>query len=202
MSTETKVSESSASLDVKDRKGTMQTDDDKYVQLREFSRVDATLPMEIRVVPVEERRNLRSRTSIESAITELQALPEVEDRALSECLRIINAKLDTIINMVTVQSREGGTLRLSPVNISAGGLRIVLHNEYCVGDVLEIRMMFPTLPYAIFYIYGDVVRTENTEDGKIKTSIEFTVIEEDIRDKIAKFVFEKQREVLRKIRRQ
>lgn len=177
-------------------------EDAPFVQMREYSRVDATLPFEVRIVSDEERQNLRSRTSMESVLTESQQLPEVGEGALGECLKIINRKLDTILNLLTLQTRECCTLQSTPVNISAGGVRVLLQVEHAIGVVLEVKMMLPTMPYVVFYLYGDVVRTETTEEGMYLTCIEFASIDEEIRDKIAKFVFEKQREVLRMKRRQ
>lgn len=180
----------------------MSKEEGQYVHMREYSRVDATIPMEVRTVPEEERGGLRSRTSTESIAADLQSLPEVADSELSECLKIINTKLDTIINMLTFQTRECCSLHLTCVNISAGGVRTVLTDAHRLGDFVEVKMMFPTLPYVVFYVYGDVVRCERLEDGRYQTSIEFTAIDEEIRDKIAKFVFERQREILRMKRRQ
>jgi hypothetical protein len=81
-------------------------------------------------------------------------------------------------------------------------LSLSLKKTYQPGDVLEIKMMFPTIPYVIYYTYCEVVRIEKGMDELYQTSVEFTEIDEDIRDKIAKYVFEKQREILRKKRRQ
>ena len=187
---------------IKDSEGRTERDDTCFVQMREYSRVDASIPFEVRLVSEEEGLKLRSRTSMESALTETQQLPEVGESALAECLKIINKKLDTILNLLTLQTRECSALHSTPVNISAGGVRAPFQVEYGIGDVLEVKMMLPTLPYVVFYLYGVVVRAEKTEEGKFLTCIEFTSIDEEIRDKIAKFVFEKQREVLRMKRRQ
>lgn len=186
----------------KDGLGRTERDDTRFVQMREYSRIDASIPFDVRIVSEEERLNLRSRTSMESAFTESQQLPEVGESALADCLKIINKKLDTILNLLTLQTRECCTLLPTCVNISAGGVRAPLQVEYCIGDVLEVRMVLPTMPYVVFYLYGVVVRSEKTEEAKYLTCIEFTSIDEEIRDKIAKFVFEKQREVLRMKRRQ
>lgn len=188
--------------EMKDGKGTSEGDITNFVQMREYSRVDASLPFEVRIVSEEERMNLRSRTSMESALSESQQIPEVGESALAECVKMINKKLDTILNLLTLQTRECCTLQSTPVNISAGGVRVLLETEYAIGEMLEVKMMLPTLPYVVFYLYGEVVRTEKTEEGTHLTCIEFTSIDEEIRDKIAKFVFEKQREVLRMKRRQ
>lgn len=187
---------------LKSGKGHMEREDRQFIQMREYSRVDATIPLEVRIVPEDERGGLRSRTSMETVTKDLQQLPELPDTELSECLRIINAKLDAIMGMLSFQTRECCSLQLTCVNISAGGLRTVLHEEYGTGDLVEVKMMFPTLPYVLFYVYGDVLRSEKLDDGRYQICIEFTAIDEEIRDKIAKFVFEKQREILRMKRRQ
>lgn len=181
----------------------MDFEDDKYLKLREYSRVDAYIPIEIRLVPEEDRLAVKARTSIETAFSDPQPLPEIEDGGpLVECLKIINAKLDNLIRMVAFQSREISALQPHQVNLSAGGLCINLPRPYEPEDLLEVRMMFPTMPYLVFTVYGLVIQGEEASDGTYLTSIEFTEIDEDIRDRIAKYVFERQREILRKKRRQ
>lgn len=181
----------------------MDFEDEKFLKLREYSRVDAYIPIEVRLVPEWERPGVRARTCIETAFTEPQPLPEIEDGGpMHECLKIINAKLDSLIHMVAFQSREINALQLRKVNLSAGGLCIDLDRKYNPEDLLEVRMMFPSMPYLVFTIYGEVIQSEDTPEGVFLTSLEFTEIDEDIRDRIAKFVFERQREILRKKRRQ
>ncbi len=179
----------------------IELDDDKYRGMREYSRVDAYLPVAVRSLTGEEKLGARSRSSVESALTDQPALPHIEDKALSECLQIISSKLDTILKMLAFQAKGHNLLRFTNVNISAGGISIALEETYRTGEFLEVRLMLPTVPYNIFYVYGDVVKSEPV-GGKIFVFVEFTEIDEDIREQIVKYVFERQRELIRKKRSQ
>jgi hypothetical protein len=169
--------------------------------LREYSRVDGYLPIDIRIVPEEERLTVRSRTSLENALTEYGDLPEPHEKALADCLRILNAKLDTIIKLLAFQARGYCALKHEEVNISAGGLSTFAVGDFHTDEIVEIRLILPTAPYVVFYIYGSVVGIEEIE-GRQLISAEFTLIDEDIREQIVKYVFERQREILRQKRRQ
>lgn len=173
----------------------------KYRSLREYSRVDGHLPINISVVPEDREALAWSRTSLEAALTENQEMPEPNDRVLAECLRIVNTKLDTIIRMLAFQTKEYCSLQLEEVNISAGGLSVTTADMIECGSLVEIRLMLPTAPYIIFYIYGKIVRAE-PEGERFRVWVYFTLIDEDIREHIVKYVFERQREILRKKRRQ
>ena len=180
----------------------MHVEDQDYRGMREYSRVDSYLPLEIRRVPLEQKPALRSRTAVESVLTNFQTFPEIEDnQALSECLRILNAKLDTVISMLTLQCTEYSCLKFSQVNISAGGLSASVETSFQHGETVEIRLMLPSMAYVVFYVYGEVIKSEPDGKGSYLTSVVFTEIDEDIRDRIAKHVFERQRELLRKMKR-
>jgi len=180
--------------------GFEELDEDKlYRPLREYARVTAYLPIRVRPVSEEERRNLRSRIVVESALTEHPEMPEIEDEALAACLQILNSKLDSIIRMLAFPSSNPRELDFAKVNISAGGLSIFSSGHHAPNDLLEIRLMLPTAPFMIFYIFGRVVRCEAAAQ-RYELSVEFVEIDDDIREQIAKYVFEKQREILRKKR--
>lgn len=174
--------------------------DDRYMRMREFSRVDAHVPFAVRVVPPEERPNIRSKISGEAILAEFQALTDVEDKVLSDWLKMLNAKLDSIINMLTFQREGFGSLPFAQVNISGGGLGFNSREKYNQGDVLEMKMILPTMPPVALYIYGEVVKVEQQING-YAVAVKFIAMDEDIRDEIVKFVFRRQREILREKRR-
>jgi c-di-GMP-binding flagellar brake protein YcgR len=167
--------------------------------MREYARVNAFLPVRIRPVLEEERQGLRSRIVIESAMTEHPEMPEIENEALSACLHILNSKLDSIIRLLAFPSNSNRELDFARVNISAGGLSISSSRLYALDDLVETRMILPTAPSMIFYIYGKVVKCDAAGE-KFELCIEFTDIDDDIREEIEKYVFHKQREILRKKR--
>jgi c-di-GMP-binding flagellar brake protein YcgR len=178
--------------------GFQELDEDKsYRSLREYARVSAFLPVRIRPVLEKERPSLRSRIVVESALTEHPELPEIEDKVLSACLQILNSKLDSIIRLLAFPSDSHRELDFARVNISAGGLSTSSSECCALDDLVEIRLMLPTAPIMIFYVYGKVVKCDAAY-GKFRLCIEFTEIDDDIREQIAKYVFHKQREILRK----
>jgi hypothetical protein len=180
--------------------GFQELEEDKlYRSLREYARVNAYLPINLRPVYGAEQQNIRSRVVVESALMVHPDMPEIEDEALSACLQIINSKLDTIIRMFAFPSNGPKELDFSRVNISAGGLSTYCDERYAEEDTLEIRLMLPTAPARVFYVYGKVVKCGPVGE-KFELCVEFTEIESDIREQIAKYVFQKQREILRKNR--
>jgi hypothetical protein len=180
----------------------LESDEDMlYRSLREYSRVEAYLPVGIKRFSKEELGNARSRIVLESALTEHPEMPELEDEKLSACLQILNAKLDSIIRLLAFPSSGHKELEFELVNISAGGMALRSCEDFEVGDLVEIRLTVPTAPFMIFYIYGNVVRCD-AACQKYEVCVEFSEIDDDIREQIAKFVFHRQREVLRKKRSQ
>ncbi len=172
-----------------------------YRSLREYSRVEAFLPVRIRRITAEESEAARSRTVIESALTEHPEMPQLEDEQLSTCLQILNSKLDSIIRMLAFPTASHNELDFEMVSISAGGLGILSGEPYEVDDLVEIRLVLPTSPFMIFYVYGNVVKCEPVCQ-KHELGVEFIEIDDDIRENIAKYVFHRQREILRKKRSQ
>ena len=179
--------------------GFLDCEDKPYRSLREYSRVEAFLPVRMRLVLEEGRKNIVSRIVIESALTEHPELPQVEDEVLSACLQILNSKLDSIIRLLAFPSNSNKELDFEMVNISAGGLSTLSTEVYDPGNFVEIRLMLPTAPFMIFYVYGNVVKCEPMCQ-KYEVCVEFTEIDNDIREQIAKYVFHRQREILRKKR--
>src|SRR5208337_1765509 len=124
--------------------GFLEDDDKLYRSLREYSRVEAFLPVRIRPVLEEERQNILSRIVIESALTEHPEMPQLENEALSACLQILNSKLDSIIRLLAFPSNSNKELDFEMVNISAGGLSTSSTEVCAQGDLVEIRLMLPT----------------------------------------------------------
>ena len=175
---------------------------DEFRRTREYSRVDAFLPLHVRIVPPEERKSIRSRMSREAVGGCSQPLPDLDDSALAECLKIINNKLDAILSALNLREKEQQCFHSRKANISGSGISFDSEELYAHGDLVEIKLMLPNLSEAIVYVmYGEIVRVEEDPGGSRTTSIKFTEIDEDIRERIVKFVFEKQRELLRKQRR-
>jgi hypothetical protein len=173
--------------------------DSSEKNLREFSRVDAVIPLDVRLVPPEEQQNIKSLFVGETTLPEYQVPPEVEDIVLSEWLKMLNSKLDAIL--ASIASRDEGVPIISQkkVNISGGGLSFDTKEKFNAGDVLEMKIMLPISPGSILYAYGEVVDVR-IAGNYYHTAVKYISIDDEIRDEIVKFVFKTQRDILRKKR--
>lgn len=167
--------------------------------LREFSRVDAVIPIEVRLVPPEERHHIRSLVTGETSVPEFQLPPEVDDIVLAEWLKMLNAKLDVIMGTLAEQKEAMPLMSQKMVNISGGGLSIESSENYNRGDILEMKMILPLTPASTLYIYGEVVDVR-VKDNHYHTAVKFIQIDDEVRDHVVRFVFKTQRDILRKKR--
>lgn len=169
-----------------------------YQNKREFSRVDVHLPLEIRLVPPEQRRLICSRLE-EKILTGAKLPQDVADPLLAEWLKLLHAKLDRILDLLAINR---GFHELPPFrteNLSGGGVSFTSPEEYQLGDLLELKIIFNASLTSTLYLYGEVVQKEKSEEGYF-IAISFLSLDEGIRDEIIKFVFEKERELLRQKR--
>jgi hypothetical protein len=167
---------------------------------REFSRVNVHLPVEIRLVPPEQRRLICTRLE-EKIFTGVKLPPDVADPLLAEWLKLLHDKLDRILGLLATNQ---GVRELPPFiteTLSGGGMSFTSPEEYKLGDLLELRIIFDSSRSGTLYLYGEVVQKEKTEWGYF-IAVKFLSLDEGIRDEIIKFVFEKEREILRQKRKE
>ncbi|MFQ3573098.1 MAG: PilZ domain-containing protein [Thermodesulfovibrionales bacterium] len=178
----------------------MTQEKDKFIHMREYSRVDAQIPFEYRVVSPEEIYKLSSRISADTTITYFATPKEHEDRLLAEWLKLINNKLDSIIMLLTFHREGFSTLPYRDVNISGGGMSFHAKEPHDIGTMMELKMLLPMFPPVAMFIYAEVVKCERDKDEWI-VGVKFIKIDEEIRDEIVRFVFKRQRETMRERRK-
>ena len=167
---------------------------------REYSRVDALIPLEYKLIDPQQRQYLHSRVAGEIILAEFKSLPDPDDQVIAQWLKTINTKLNSIIRMLTMHHQGFDQLPMRRVNISGGGISFSADTPYSPGDILELKLTL-TMQYPLsLFLYGEVVET-NKHNPEHNTSAEFIVIDDFIRDEIIRFVFEKEREILREKRR-
>jgi hypothetical protein len=171
------------------------TNDKKYQDAREYARVTASLPLEVRLIPSEEREVHISRISGGAVLSDFTKPPELDDKLLAQWFNMLNVKLDSIINSLSVEREGFGSLIFQIVTISGSGMGFESKKKYNKGDILEIKILLYMYPHVTFCVYGDVVNSEQDGDS-FKTSVKYTQMSDDIRDEIIKFVFQRQRELL------
>jgi hypothetical protein len=166
------------------------------INLREYSRVDAQIAIEVRVVPPAERQNIKCYISGDISLPEFEMPPAVSDPALAEWLTLLNSKLDAIANIISQIGEKKTQVSQKKVNISGGGLSFDSTEKYTIGDMLEIKIILPVNVSSTLYIYGEVVDVR-ARDDHFQTAVRFMTIDDDIREQIVQFVFKTQRDILR-----
>ncbi|MEN2985654.1 MAG: PilZ domain-containing protein [Thermodesulfovibrionaceae bacterium] len=162
--------------------------------MREFSRVNAWLPLGIRLLSEDEKNKVKSKTY--GYI--FMPLPKEEplDKILAQWLKVLNLKLDYLINLITKNQEGFSTLPVYEVNISGGGMSFNYDRDFNRGDILELKTVLESPEPVALCLYGEVVNCEKL-DKIYKVAVKFINIDEDIRDHIIKFVFHRQRQILR-----
>ncbi|MBI4667197.1 MAG: PilZ domain-containing protein [Nitrospinae bacterium] len=164
--------------------------------MRQFSHVEAHIPLSAKAVPPDVLENLTSRTVEDAVVAEFAEPPVVENEALSEWMTLINSKLDAILHILTLQREGFSSLPMRHVLISGGGISFITRTEYQPGDTLEIKLVLPSVSPLALYIYGKVESVEKLESGN-RVGVEFISMDETVRDKIVDFVFRRERDILR-----
>jgi hypothetical protein len=167
---------------------------------REFSRVDVYIPLEFRLVPEEERRLVTSRLSGEVVLADFKQMPSLENHPQLEWVSILNAKLDRIIEALTLQSEGFHSLPFKFVTLSGSGMSFSSQSCFSLGDLLEIKMLMTLHKPAALYLYGEVVKVQRQTSGYF-VAVCFQMIDDGIQDRIIQFAFETEREMLRERRK-
>ncbi len=176
----------------------MSMDDDVHSQNRKYCRVEACIPFACRLVPPEERKKIRSHISSATFLTGHKTMPEIHDPALAEWMNLVTVKLDAIIQLLTLEREGFDSLPFECVNISGGGLRFLSQIKYAMEDTLEIRMMLSLHHPVAIYVYATVVSvSERRAEGDYDISVQFITMDNAIQDEIIRFVFEREREIIR-----
>ncbi len=123
-------------------------------------------------------------------------LPE----ALKEYLEIINSKLDMILSIQSLAFIEKDyPFTTEVIEIGGGGLKCLKPQklDVKVGDFLEFVIILSTFPLWMVGAIGKINRIENI-DGREVMAIEFSQIRDSDKEEIIRFVFQEERENIRK----
>ena len=166
---------------------------------REFSRVNAFVPFTFRVVPRTDINFLKARVLNDSFSTGFPVMPNPDDQIYGEWFKLINAKLDEIIRAMSFQQEGFSTLPFQKINISGSGMSFISDEPFEKGTIIEGKIVLTILNAIALYVYGEVVKIERIESG-YSIGIRFINTDEIIRNEIIRFVFEKEREMIREKR--
>jgi hypothetical protein len=172
-------------------------DDVRDKNRRQYCRVEACIPFAHRLVPREEQAKIASHVGA-THITSHKTPPDIQDPSIAEWMNLLNSKLDTLIRLLTLEREGFYALPFECINIGGGGLRFLSQVKYEIGDTLEIRMILSLIHSAALYVYATVFSvSERNQDGNYDTAVQFIKMDDAIQDEIIRFVFEREREILR-----
>ena len=79
-------------------------------------------------------------------------------------------------------------------------MSVLLTESIPLGEILEIKIMLTWNQPVALSIYGEVTKSDRRQDGYF-TAVRYVHMDSFIRDEIIRFVFEREREIIREKRR-
>jgi hypothetical protein len=113
----------------------------------------------------------------------------------------INRKLDLLIHMYLGDDfMEIMRTPQREVNLSASGIRFITRESFQPGDLVEVSLILPMAPLLYIQLVGDVLRLKpvtSSEVSRYAVAVRFLQVENDTKEDIIRYLFKRQREVLR-----
>lgn len=166
---------------------------------REAVRIDVIIPLEVHPISEKDLENRKARIVGEVPLFSYIPLKDTLDEALNNWLKLINAKLDYLINLLTREKEGFNELPLKKVNISEKGLRFPSDAPFEVGSFVEVKAVLDLYEPLGFYLYGKIIRSEKKEDY-YEVALEWINLTPDIREKLGLYILQKERELIREKR--
>ncbi len=128
--------------------------------------------------------------------------PHTREAPYNQAIWELNRKIDLLIHMYLSEDFKNlmGSIPRA-VNISASGMRFISEEKFEDGDLLEIGLILPMVPLLYMRFVGEVIRVKGItsyETDRYAVATRFINIENDVRDDIIRYLFRRQREILRR----
>jgi hypothetical protein len=166
---------------------------------REYSRIDAYIPLEYRLVPPKERNLVKSRLFMDVISANFDRMPPLENHPQREYLSLLNKKIDAVIQMMAIQYEGFHSLPFKYVTLSGSGMKFSSQMHFSPGDILEIKVILALNQPVALLLYGEVLHVEKQTTGYYVT-VHFFLMDDAIRNYVIRFVFEMEREIIRETR--
>jgi hypothetical protein len=165
---------------------------------REFRRVTTLMPFEARRVDPQSGENFECRISKGTIVIDDSTPPRVQDESLDHWLNMLNTKLDYLISLSPPKPNGSIFMAVEPLNLSGSGISLITNDRLNTGDIVEIKVVIQIYPAKILHLYGKVIRVEETpkRPDTYTLGVCFLGMNEEVRNEIIKFDFEKHKERL------
>lgn len=121
----------------------------------------------------------------------------IANSEMAKAVEAIDAKLNYLIGVNTLNDANRSELEERPVNLSVTGASFVTSGEYKEGDPIAVTLMLPMFPPTVLDLVGEVVRVSAADKGQSEIGVRFSFRCEDEEETIAKYVFKRDREMIR-----
>ena len=128
--------------------------------------------------------------------------PQVEDvnlKLLYELIYQANQKIDHILDMLKSKDAEKyESVNNERVNISGSGMKFIANQSFSIGDIIALRVFLPLVSKTWIKVLGKVMSSAESSTGnRYDVSVQFVELSEGDREMIVRYVFKRQRELLR-----
>lgn len=138
----------------------------------------------------------------EHTFGEIYKEPEIESvdlKTLFDFIYSIDSKINRVLFLLERESEQ--KLFSAPyknINISASGLRFTANSSFDIGSIIAFRILLPLTIETPINVLGQVMSSvEKDENGSYEISVRFVNLSPRNTDIITKYVFKRQRELLR-----
>jgi len=169
---------------------------------RKHVRVDNILKVAYKKISQENYNKYRYKPDLiyKSIFGESFKVPEVEKidlKLLYKLIYQVNLKMDRILDILESESIKKYTLSENEyINISGAGVRFITDQAFSTGDIIAFRIFLPLAGQSHIDVLGKIIRVTKKKD-KYCAAAKFVELSEDDREMIIKYVFKRQREILR-----
>lgn len=124
-------------------------------------------------------------------------IEKVDLKLLYKLIYQVNLKMDHILDILEDKSSKKYTVSENEyVNISGAGIRFITDQAFSTGDIIAFRIFLPLAAQTHIDVLGKVIRVTAKKD-KYCVAAKFVELSEEDRETIIKYVFKRQREILR-----
>lgn len=116
---------------------------------------------------------------------------------LSKAVETLDAKLNYLIGVNTMNDAKNSNMQERPINLSATGASFVTSHHYQSDEYIAVSLMLPVFPPQVLDMIGRVMWARKDPQGNNMVGVQFFFRTDDEEQAIAKYVFQREREMIR-----
>ncbi len=169
-------------------------------------RVDDILKVDYRKISPEYYKRYENKPEVifNNIFGEPDKIPEIEEVNLKLLYKLIyqtNLKIDRLLSMLEDKdTQRHASVNSECVNISGSGMKFAANHHFLIGNIIALRVFLPLdmVSGSWINVLGKVMSVAESEsENRYTTAVKFIDLPEDDREIIIRYVFKRQRELLR-----